>query len=95
MTTQGNDLKGATSALAYARKALGRTLRAAREKGGLSVARLAQKLYVTTAAISAVEDGRLNADEHYVARWLDACGLPPHWKAPRVRRTGRKPRTAR
>ena len=95
MTTQGNDLKGAVPALPYVRKKLGQTLRAAREAGGLSVARLAQKLYVTTVSINEAEDGRLNVDEHAVARWLDACGLPPHWKAPKVARTGRKPRTAR
>ncbi len=87
------DARGAVDAVSYARRSLGRTLRAAREAAGLTQAELAEKLDKVQPMVSGAEKGSVRVGERYVAAVLKACGLPADWKAKgsarRTKRVGR------
>ncbi len=70
---------GAVDALAYGRSSIGKTLRAAREKAGLTQAELAQKLGKSQPMVSGAESGTINVSERYAAAVLRACKLPKDW----------------
>jgi ribosome-binding protein aMBF1 (putative translation factor) len=80
------ELAGAVDAVAYTRRSLGKTLRAAREAAGLTQAELAEKLGKAQPMVSGAEAGRVRVGERYVAAVLKACGLPKDWKRPKGRR---------
>ena len=69
-------------ALEFTLKALGESLRAAREHGGLTQSELAKKLKKAQATVSGSETGKIRVSEAYVAKVLKVCGLPADWKAP-------------
>lgn len=62
--------------------ALGRKLRAARHRAGLTQAALAKKLRCSQSAISQAEAGIIRVSRGYVERLLSACGLPKDWRGP-------------
>jgi ribosome-binding protein aMBF1 (putative translation factor) len=69
-----------TQAEAFVRAALGRELRAARERAGLTQEQVAKEVGESYSMISAAELGRsMSVDETYVVAVLKACGLPPDW----------------
>ena len=70
-------------ALEYVLGALGRNLRAARERAGFTQAELAKKLRKAQTTVSQSEAGKIRVSEAYVKRVLKVCGLPEDWKAPR------------
>jgi|GEM_PF-1204266 len=70
---------GAVDAAAYARGSIAKTLKAAREKAGLTQADLAQKLGKSQPMISGAENGKISVSERYVAAVLRACKLPKAW----------------
>lgn len=65
----------------WARAELGRSLRRARLKAGLSQADLARKVRRSESMIAGAEAGTLVVSERYVASVLRACGLPEDWPA--------------
>ncbi len=65
----------------WAREEMGRTLRQAREAGGLSQGELAKKLGKSQTLVSRAESGDMSVSEKYVADVLAACGLPKDWPA--------------
>lgn len=71
--------EGAVDAASYARDSIGKTLRAAREKAGLTQAELAQKLKKSQPMVSGAESGKISVSERYVASVLKACKLPSNW----------------
>jgi ribosome-binding protein aMBF1 (putative translation factor) len=81
----GKDLEGAVDAASYARRSLGKSLRAAREVAGLTQAELAKRLKRTQPMVSSAEGGGMRVGPRYIASVLKACGLPANWKAPKKR----------
>jgi ribosome-binding protein aMBF1 (putative translation factor) len=82
--------EGSVDALEYASTVIARTLKAAREAGGLTQVELAQKLGKSQPLIGGAENGTINVGERYVASVLKACGLPGDWgpsKAAKAKRT--------
>jgi transcriptional regulator with XRE-family HTH domain len=75
-------------ALEYSRASLGEKLRKARKEAGLTQAELAKRLGKSQALVSSVERGADSAGERYVKAVLEACWLPPDWRA---KRTGPAP----
>lgn len=75
---------GAVDALEFARTAIARDLEAARTQAGLTHAELAAKLGVDEITVADAERGNFDAAtvEPYVARVLEACGLPEGWTPP-------------
>jgi len=73
------DLKGAVDALEYGLSSLGRDLRKARLKAGLTQVQLARRLKKSQAMVSSAEAGRVRVGSRYVERVLVACGLPKNW----------------
>ena len=69
----------AQNAAEYARRSLGRSLRAARETAGLTQAALAKKLGMAQGNVSGAERGTVRVGARHVARVLKACGLPKDW----------------
>jgi len=65
----------------FARKAIGRELRAAREAAGLIQTELARKLKISETLVSAAELGTVHIASTYAEKVLKACGLPMDWKA--------------
>lgn len=72
----------AVDALAFARAAIARDLKAARKQAGLTQAELAAALAVGQPMVSGAEGGRIDVGEAYIKRVLKACRLPKDWKAP-------------
>ncbi len=72
---------GAENAVAFGMRSLGRSLRLAREKAGLTQAELAKKLRRSQSMVSSAETGTVRVGERYAAAVLRACGLPADWKA--------------
>lgn len=62
-------------------QSLGRSLRLAREKAGLTQAALAKNLRRSQSMVSSAETGTQRVEQRYVASVLRACGLPTDWKA--------------
>lgn len=75
----------ASDAVSFGMQALGRSLRLAREKAGLTQAELARKLRRSQSMVSSAETGTVRVGERYAAAVLRACGLPADWKAGRGR----------
>ena len=69
----------AVDAVSYGRGSIGKTLRAAREKVGLTQAELAHKLGKSQPMVSGAESGKIDVSERYVAAVLKACKLPKTW----------------
>lgn len=67
--------EGSVDAVAFAREAIGRDLRAARERAGLTQAELAKRLRRSQAMVSAAENGTMRVGERYVKAVLRACGV--------------------
>ena len=67
--------EGEVDAVAFAREAIGRDLRAARERAGLTQAELAKRLRRSQAMVSAAENGAMRVGERYVKAVLRACGV--------------------
>jgi ribosome-binding protein aMBF1 (putative translation factor) len=70
---------GAVDAVAYGQRSIGKTLRAAREKAGLTQAELAEKLRKSQPMVSGAESGKISVSERYVTAVLKACKLPKNW----------------
>lgn len=64
-------------------------LRAAREHATLTQGELAERLGVSQAAVCAAERGHTRFGADYIARVLEACGLPVDW-TPKAKRSTRK-----
>jgi ribosome-binding protein aMBF1 (putative translation factor) len=71
---------GSVDALEFARSAIGRTLKAAREVASLTQSELAEKLGKSQPLVSGAESGTISVSERYVASVLKACRLPSDWK---------------
>lgn len=72
---------GTVDAISFGLTALGRTLKAARERAGLTQAELAKKLKKAQATVSGSESGKIRVSSKYVAKVLKVCGLPDDWSA--------------
>lgn len=82
---------GSVDAVEYARASIGATLRAAREKAGLSQVELAARMGKSQPMISGAEGGSISVSERYIATVLKACRLPPDWAGPgKVQRSKRE-----
>lgn len=66
---------GAVDAVAFARESIGRDLRAARERAGLTQAELAKRLRRSQAMVSAAENGGMRVGERFVKAVFRACGV--------------------
>jgi ribosome-binding protein aMBF1 (putative translation factor) len=81
-------------AVDFAQRALGESLRQARESAGLTQAELAAHLKKSPPMVSGAESGRVRVGAAYVKSVLKACKLPEDWTAPktgakrRARKTG-------
>jgi len=74
----------AVDAVAFGMRALGRSLRLAREEAGYTQAELAKKLRRSQSMVSSAETGTLRVGQRYVLSVLAACRLPEDWKPPRA-----------
>lgn len=74
--------EGYVDAVEYARRTLGRTLRAAREAAALTRGELAKRVGRPADVVGRAEAGSVRVGERYIASVLKACGLPKDWKAP-------------
>lgn len=73
---------GSADAVAYARRSIGETLRAAREHAGFTQAELARRLKKSQPMVSGAESGSIKVSERYVRAVLKACRLPADWIGP-------------
>ena len=64
----------------FMEKAIGQSLRKAREFAGLTQAELAKRLKRSQALVSSAENGNKDIGIRYVKSVLTACGLPEDWK---------------
>jgi len=61
---------------------MGKRVRSARERAGLTQSALAKRLKVTQAMVSRAESGTARISAAYIGRVLKACKLPVDWLPP-------------
>jgi DNA-binding XRE family transcriptional regulator len=74
------DETGTLEAIALVRRTVGQTLRAARERAGLTHAELAREIGEKPSLVIAAEQGKASVSAQYAPTVLRACGLSKDWK---------------
>ncbi len=67
-------------ALDYTRRLIAHDLRRARAAAGLTQAELAERISRSRSLVAGAERGHQRVGDRYVARVLEACGLPEDWR---------------